>query len=231
MVKENILKIRQRIASVCSKINRDPDSITIVAASKGRDPQQIKEAIEAGIIDIGENRIQEALEKYKATGAARYAQRIKWHMIGHLQTNKVKEALNLFSLIQSVDSLRLAREIDKHAVRVNKIQDILVEVNISGEPTKFGLKPDAATGVIKEMAGLKNINIKGLMTIAPLVDNPEKARPYFRHLRELRDELNARLMTHDALRILSMGMSDDFEAAIEEGSNMIRLGRVIFADA
>ncbi len=218
MVKENILKLRERIA----------DSITIVAVSKGRTLEQIKEAVEAGITDIGENKVQEALEKYNAIRTTPYAQRIKWHMVGHLQTNKVKEAVNIFNLIQSADSLHLAQEIDKWAARINKIQNILVEVNVCGESSKFGLKPDAAIGVIEEIARLKNININGLMTIAPVVDNPEKTRPYFRLLRELRDKINSLLSTGHQLSTLSMGMTDDFEAAIEEGATMVRLGRAIF---
>jgi len=146
-------------------------------------------------------------------------------LVGHLQTNKVKDAVRIFDLIQSVDSLRLAAEIDKQAAKINKIQDILIEIKTSPEATKFGLKPNAAIEVIKEIAQLKNINMKGLMTIAPLVDEPEKTRPYFRQLRELRDYLRA--MNYE-LGILSMGMTDDFEVAIEEGSNMVRIGRAIF---
>lgn len=218
MVKKNILKLKGSIAN----------SITIVAVSKGRPLEQIKEAVEAGITDIGENKVQEALEKYNAIRTTQYAQRIKWHLVGHLQTNKVKDAVRIFDLIQSVDSLHLAQEIDKQAARINKIQDILVEVNVSGESTKFGLKPDAAIEVIKEIARLKNIKIKGLMTIAPMVDNPQITRPYFRELRELRDKINhLRFTTYD-LQLLSMGMSDDFQVAIEEGATMVRLGRAIF---
>lgn len=244
MISDNIIKIKQRIFSACLRVNRSPDEISIVAVSKGRTVEQIKETVEAGLTNIGENRVQEAINKYNELYAKRYTlNAIKWHMVGHLQTNKAKEAVNLFDLIQSVDSLYLAKEIDKQAARINKIQDILVEVNISGEPSKFGLKPDAAIEVIKEITQLNNINIKGLMTIAPMVDNSEKTRPYFRKLRELKDQINA-LSTIPAknlggsvkycggdygLSTLSMGMTDDFEVAIEEGSNMVRLGRAIFA--
>ena len=205
MIKESILRINAQILRVCSKINRKPEEISIVTVSKGRSPQEIKEVILAGITDIGENRVQEALLKYQELSAIpclpagrsspilagrQELSVVKWHMVGHLQTNKVKEAVKIFDLIQSVDSLHLAAEIDKQAAKINKIQDILIEIKTSTEATKLGLKPDEAIEVIKEIVRLKNINIKGLMTIAPLAGDPEKARPYFRMLRELRDKLS-----------------------------------------
>ena len=153
---------------------------------------------------------------------------IRWHMVGHLQTNKVKDAVKIFDLIHSVDSAHLAAEIDKQALKINKIQDILIEIKTSPEVTKSGIKPDEAIEVIKEIDKFKNINIKGLMTIAPLADDPQKARPYFRMLRELMDKINALHVTPNRLHVLSMGMTDDFEIAIEEGSTMVRLGRAIF---
>ena len=225
MIKENVSRIRQRILQVCSKINQDFGKITIIAVSKGRVPEQIREAVDAGINDIGENRVQEALLKYKQLSVIRYPlSAIRWHMVGHLQTNKVKDAVRIFDLIQSVDSVRLAEEIDKQADKINKIQDILIEIKTSPEGSKFGLKADEAIKVITALTKFKNINIKGLMTIAPVVDNPEKTRPYFRLLRELRDKI----VLSCQLSALSMGMTDDFEVAIEEGSNMVRLGRAIF---
>jgi hypothetical protein len=227
MIKENVPTIRGRIALVCSKINRDFNSITVVAVAKGRTSEQIKEAIETGITDIGENRVQEAFTKYYRLPITDYRlPKIKWHMVGHLQTNKVKDAVKIFDLIHSIDSVRLAKEIDKEAARINKIQDILIEVKTSPEATKLGLKPNEAIEVIKEISEFKNIKIKGLMTIASLVDNPEKTRPYFIKLRETRDRINE--LTNYELRILSMGMTDDFEVAIEEGSTMVRIGRAIF---
>jgi pyridoxal phosphate enzyme (YggS family) len=235
MIEDNILKIRQRTAQACAEAGRDPGHITIIAVSKGRGVDEIRQVAAAGISDIGENKVQEALLKYNELAANQGTcepanlRTIRWHMVGHLQTNKVKDALKLFSLIHSVDSLHLAREIDKQACRVNKIQDILIEVKTSEEATKFGFKPEETIGVIKELTQLKNINITGLMTIAPLVDNPQKARIYFRMLRELKDKINELRVTDYELRILSMGMSDDFEVAIEEGSNLVRLGRAIFA--
>lgn len=219
MIKENILNIKQSL----------PESISIVAVTKGRQVEEIKKAIAAGITDIGENRVQEALIKYRQITSQRAnEQRIAWHLVGHLQTNKAKDAVSIFDLIQSVEGLRLAEEIDRQAFRIKKVQDILIQVNTSGEKTKFGLKVDETIGVIKEALKFKNINIKGLMTIAPMVDNPEKTRPYFRLLRELRDKINNLQLTTYNLQLLSMGMTDDFRIAVEEGSNMVRLGRAIF---
>jgi hypothetical protein len=230
MIKENVFKIKERILSICSKTNRNPDTITIVAVSKDRTPEQIKEVIETGITDIGENKIQEAILKYNnLTPNTQYPIPIKWHMVGHLQTNKVKEAIRIFDLIHSVDSIHLAAEINKQAARINKIQDILIQVNTSSKGIKFGLKPDETIEVIKEIAKLKNLNIKGLMTIASIVDDPEKTRPYFRMLRELRDEIGKFGIWKLGFGILSMGMTDDFEVAIEEDANMLRLGRAIFS--
>jgi len=229
MIRENVSRIRQRILKVCSKINQDAEKITIISVSKGRTIEQMKDVVEAGITDIGENRVQEAIFKYNnLTPNTQHLTPIKWHMVGHLQTNKVKDAVRIFDLIQSVDSVRFAKEIDKQAGKINKIQDIFVEIKTSPEESKFGLKPDEAIKVIKDIVRLKNINIKGLMTIVPVVDDPEKARPYFRMLREFEDKINELRVTSYKLGVLSMGMTDDFEIAIEEGSNMVRLGRAIF---
>ncbi|MBU0709744.1 MAG: YggS family pyridoxal phosphate-dependent enzyme [Candidatus Omnitrophica bacterium] len=228
MLKANLCGIRERIASVCSKINREPESITIVAVCKNRTVEEIREAIAVGITDIGENKVQEAIAKYnKLSAVSCQLSASKWHMVGHLQSNKVKQAVKIFDLIHSVDSLKLAEGINRQAESFAKVQDILLEVNTSGEASKYGLRPQETIGVIKGLAGFKNLNIKGLMTIAPIVDNPEDARPYFKSLRELRDKINnLRLITYDLQ--LSMGMSDDFEAAIEEGADIVRLGRAIF---
>lgn len=221
MVKDNIAKIKARIIAACSKVNRDPSDIKIVAVSKGRAIGDIKEAISFGLADIGENRIQEALEKYNELQKESSGLAIRWHMIGHLQTNKVKDAVEVFDLIHSVDSLTLAQEIDKRAARINKIQNILIEIKTSPEAAKFGIDPDKALEIIKNILELKNVDIKGLMTIAPAVNHPEEARPYFKKLRQIRDSINPSYS-------LSMGMTDDFEIAIEEGAEIIRIGRGIF---
>ncbi len=229
MIKDNILKVKGRIDATCSRINRGPGDIAIVAVTKGRTLDNIKEVLPAGITDIGENKVQEALLKYSGLTPSTYnLTPIKWHMVGHLQTNKVKDAVRIFDLIQSVDSLRLAQAIDKEAARIGKVQEILIEVKTSSEATKFGVKPEEVRELLEEAEKLKNIRVSGLMTIAPLVGNPEQARPYFRRLKELFDDFNTRYTTHGALRELSMGMSDDFEVAVEEGANMLRLGRAIF---
>lgn len=224
MIRDNILKIRERISLACSKVNRGPGSITIVAVSKGRNAREIRQAIEAGITDIGENKVREALVKYNDLREEVSGKQVKWHMVGHLQTNKVRDAVRIFDLIQSVDSLRLAQEIDRQAAKISKAQDVLVEIKTSFEESKSGIRPQDAAQAISEIGRLKNVNVKGLMTIAPLLNNPGKARPYFRALRELKDSISG-------LQILSMGMTDDFEIAIEEGSNMVRLGRAIFEDS
>lgn len=231
MFRDNLLKVKERIACVCAKFNRDPSQVAIVGVSKGRTVDDIRQAIAEGITEIGENKVQEARLKYNELSNIGYRLPvIKWHMVGHLQANKVKEAVKIFDLIQSVDSLHLAVEIDKQASRINKIQDVLIEVKTSPEAAKFGLNPEEAIEVIKEIPKRKNINLKGLMTIAPAVDNPNKARPYFKILRELLNKINELPVAGYQLRILSMGMSDDFEVALEEGSNMVRLGRAIFSE-
>ena len=241
MIKQDLASVQARIASACAKAGRAPEEITVVAVSKGKTVSQIKEVIAGGITDIGENRVQEALIKHNELITHNSELRaIKWHMVGHLQTNKVQDAVQLFDLIHSVDSLRLAEQINKESEKIHKSQDGLLEVNISGEPSKFGIKPEETIGVIKEIAKFKNLNIKGLMGIAPIVDEPEKTRPYFRILRDLLAKIypvqnySATGKEKEVLNgageplILSMGMSDDFEIAIEEGSNMLRLGRIVF---
>lgn len=223
MIADNIRGVRERIAKACVRCGRDPAKITLVAISKNRSVEEIGEAIRAGITDIGENKIQEARLK----AGNRDLKALRWHMVGHLQSNKVKDAVRMFDLIHSVDCFELAQEIDKQAARINKVQDILIQVNTSGEESKFGLRPAALNETVLVIKALKNVRINGLMTIAPLVDDPEKARLYFRRLKELGDKvINLRLTTYD-LR-LSMGMSDDFEVAIEEGADIVRIGRAIY---
>lgn len=232
MIRDNIGKIRERVRAACAKANRDPAEVTIVAISKGRTVEQVKEAVEAGITDIGENRVQEASLKLRGL-----TPQVKKHMVGHLQTNKAKDAVGVFDLIQSVDSVRLAEEIDKQAAKIDKIQDILVEIKVSHEETKTGLTVRAGIDAIIGMIKLPNIRIKGLMTIAPLMSSAEEAKPFFRELINFRNKLNEFGLTQpdgkklsEDLKTISMGMSDDFEAAIAEGSTMIRIGRAIFEE-
>jgi len=181
----------------------------------------MEEALAAGATVFGENRVQDALKKYEIIG-----DKVKWNLIGHLQTNKAKDAVKMFSLIHSVDSLHLAEEIDKQAAKINKTQDILIQVSTSGEESKFGIRPEEVDDLLKKLLAYRHISIKGFMTIAPEVDDPEAVRPYFRALRELRDRVNQSFNTQ--YRVLSMGMTNDFEIAIEEGSTMVRVGRAIF---
>lgn len=215
MIKENIEKVRQRIFEICAKVKTDPSKITILCVTKGRSIGQILEVVSLGIDYLGENRVQEAAEKYK------FVPQAHWQMVGHLQSNKVREALKIFDLIHSVDTVSLAQEINKQALKINKIQDILLEVKISPEVRKFGFKPEVLVEVHDEIMKFENVKIKGLMTIAPWVDNTNETRQYFSKLRQLRDQLNPAWL-------LSMGMSSDFEVAIEEGADIIRLGRKIF---
>jgi pyridoxal phosphate enzyme (YggS family) len=230
MIRDNIGKIRERLAGACAKVKRDAGSVTIVAVSKGRTVGQVKEAVAAGIADIGENRVQEASLKFRSL-----APQTKKHMVGHLQTNKAKDAVGIFDLIQSVDSVRLAQEIDKQAYKINKVQDILVEIKVSHEDSKSGLTARAGIDAVIEMIKLPNIRIRGLMTIAPLMSRAEDSRPFFRELINFRDKVNEFGLTQpdgkklsEDLKIISMGMSEDFQVAIEEGSTMIRIGRAIF---
>lgn len=229
-VKENIFSLRQDIKVLCQKISKNPAEITVLAVTKRVDIELIKEAIAEGIVDIAENKVQEAVKKYFLMRNTECGMRnIKWHMIGHLQSNKVKDAVKIFDLIHSVDSLRLAEEINKQSEEINKIQDVLIEVNVSGEKTKFGLKPEELIDVINKAKGLKNINIKGLMTMAPFSDNPEKSRPYFKMLRELKEKIVIKFgIGNWELVILSMGMSQDYQVAIGEGATMVRIGSAIF---
>ncbi|MFA5362201.1 MAG: YggS family pyridoxal phosphate-dependent enzyme [Candidatus Omnitrophota bacterium] len=232
MITDNIRAIRERISSRCSRLGKDPDTVAVIAVSKERSVEDIQGALEAGIRDIGENRVQEALVKQKKLFSLHLEpcilRAIRWHMVGHLQTNKVKQAVSIFDLIHSIDSVKLSAEIDKEAAKAGKIQDILIQVNTSFEETKSGIRPDELIPMVLEVSRFKNVGLKGLMTIAPMTDDPEKVRLYFRKLKQLLDEVNAVRGIQYALRVLSMGMSDDFEVAVDEGATMVRIGRGIF---
>jgi pyridoxal phosphate enzyme (YggS family) len=222
-VSSNISLIRQRIEAASARSGRDPRSVRLMAVSKTIAPERIREALEAGVILLGENYVQEAREKIPAIGHA-----AEWHMIGHLQTNKVKYVVNLFDWIHSVDRLELARELDKRAGNNNRRLNVLIEVNVSGEESKNGMEPDAALELARQVSLFPNISVRGLMTMPPYSDNPENSRPYFQALRKLRDEISAAAIPNIRMDELSMGMTDDFEVAIEEGTTIIRVGRAIF---
>ena len=224
MIEENITRIKEKVNKICNKAGRNPEEITIVAVSKGRTAREIEQAVSSGIANIGENRVQEAIEKYKQLSDLTNSKKIRWHMIGHLQGNKAKDAVKIFDLVHSVDTLKIAEEISRQAEQINKTQDILLEINVSGETSKFGFKAEETIQAVKEISKLNNLNIRGLMTIAP-EGNSEEARHCFKTLRELMEKAREK---NQQLEILSMGMTDDLEIAIEEGSTMIRLGRAIF---
>ena len=218
----NTKDISHRMKLAAERAGRKEESVKLVAVTKTVDVSRIKEAIESGIKIIGENRVQEAREKFEKIG-----REVEWHLIGHLQTNKVKYIFDIFSLIHSVDSLPLSEEIQRRGESKGLKTDILIEVNLSGEKTKFGVLPEKAIGLIKDISRFKNINIKGLMTIPPFSESPEDSRKYFKMLRMLRNDVQKEGME---MKELSMGMSNDFEVAIEEGSTMVRIGTAIFGE-
>ena len=218
--------MRERIRKACESCSRDADSVQLVAVSKTIPAETVREAIEAGVTILGENYVQEAREKFNAL--VQYP--VSWHFIGHLQSNKAKYAVRLFDLIHSVDSLKLARELDKQAKKVDKIQPILIQVNISGEDTKSGISADETPGLISEISRLENISIRGLMTMPPYFYQPEKVKPFFTALRELRDQIKQQSLPNVSLEELSMGMTGDFEVAIEEGATLVRIGTAIFGE-
>lgn len=223
MIYENLMHVRQRIEDAAKRIGKSGDEIVLVCVTKEVGIPQIEQAIKAGVTDIGENYTQDAVKKFNAIG-----KKVKWHFIGHLQTNKVKDAVRIFDLIHSVDSLKLAQKISKQASKLRIVKDILIEVKTSAEATKYGVLPEGASNLIEEISTLPDLQVMGLMTMAPIVDAPEKARPYFRRTRELSQAIAARRVENVRMQWLSMGMTQDFEVAIEEGANMVRIGRAIF---
>ena len=222
-IEANILNIRQRIAAAAARAGRDPSGIRLMAVRKTVEPERIRSALDAGITLLGENYVQEAREKISAVGRS-----AEWHMIGHLQTNKAKYVVHLFDWIHSVDRLDLARELDKRAGGHNRLLNVLIEVNVSGEASKNGAQPSGVPELVRQISTLPNLAVRGLMTMPPYSDNPENSRPYFQALRRLRDEINAAAVPNVRMDELSMGMTDDFEVAIEEGATIIRVGRAIF---
>lgn len=214
-------RLEERIGEALSKIGRKREEITLVAVTKGRDVEEIRNVIDLGIRDIGENRVQEAKFKYQKLRDLP----IVWHLVGHLQTNKVKLALEIFDYIHSLDSLKLAHAIERRAEKMDKTVKVFLQVNISAEATKFGISPQQAFSLVSELLNLNHLKLIGLMTIAPLVSDAEEVRPYFKQLRILRDELSAKF---GLPLFLSMGMTQDFEIALEEGADFLRIGRAIF---
>ena len=223
-MKENLDRIKKRIADAAIGCGRNPETIRLVAVSKTVDAAKVAEAIDAGALILGENYIQEARDKFNAL----YDRAVQWHFIGHLQSNKAKYAVRMFDLIHSVESLKLAKALDKEARKNVKVQDILIQVNISREETKSGIAETGAVELIAQIGDLENIRVKGLMTMPPFFDAPEQARPFFRQLARLRDRIVERNIPGVSMDELSMGMTGDFEVAIEEGATLVRIGTAIF---
>ncbi len=222
-IRNNIETIRKRMAAAAARAGRDPSDITLIAVSKLHPAEAVDAAASCGITDFAENKVQELCGKQPLVKAD-----VRWHLIGHLQTNKVKQVIDKVCMIHSVDSLHLAEEIDKRAAQAGKVMDILLQVNAAGEESKFGLSTDAARQLAKDVLKLKNVRIRGLMEIAPFAEDPEDVRIWFRQVRELYEELKASDLPW--MDTLSMGMSHDFETAIEEGATCVRVGTAIFGE-
>ncbi|MBI5182868.1 MAG: YggS family pyridoxal phosphate-dependent enzyme [Nitrospinae bacterium] len=224
-IAENLERIRDRIRSATERIGRDTQEVKLVAVTKSVEPSRIKEAISYGVKICGENRVQEAKEKIEEIGHS-----VSWHLVGHLQGNKVKYIFDLFDLIHSVDTLPLAREISKSAQKRGRTIDILIQINLSGEGSKHGVKGEKTLDLIKEISLLQNISIRGLMTIPPLSEDPEDSRIYYRELMDKKREIEREVIEGVVMKEISMGMSSDFEVAIEEGATLVRVGTAIFGE-
>jgi pyridoxal phosphate enzyme (YggS family) len=224
-IAENLKRVQERIGEAAARAGGPAGAVTLVAVSKSQPVEAIQAAVAAGVEILGENRVQEAQAKVGAVGGA-----VAWHLVGHLQRNKVKAALGLFDMIQAVDSLRLAQEIGKRATQAGREARILLQVNTSGVESQFGVDPDAALDLAGEVAGVEGVGVEGLMTIGAFLPDPEDVRPCFVRLRELRDRIAAAGLPGVSMAHLSMGMTGDFEVAIEEGATMVRIGTAIFGE-
>ena len=225
MLKENLEIVEANVKKACENAKRDRSEVTLIAVSKTKPVEMLEEIYDAGARDFGENKVQEMCDKIEVL-----PKDIKWHMIGHLQTNKVKYIVDKVALIHSVDSLHLANEIQKQAVKKDVIVPILIEVNIAEEESKFGIHKEETIQLVKEIAKLDHLQIKGLMTIAPYVEDPEENRLYFREIKQLSVDIDNQNIDNVSMNILSMGMTGDYMVAIEEGSTMVRVGTGIFGE-
>ena len=225
MITENLEQVRKNIEEACRAVNRDPGEVTLISVSKTKPVSMLQEAYDAGSRDFGENKVQEIMDKYPQLPSD-----IRWHMIGHLQRNKVKYIIGKVDLIHSVDSLRLAEEISKEAVKKETEENILIEVNVAGEESKFGVSVADTEELVRQIAVLPGIHIQGLMTIAPYVENPEQNRPVFRALKKLAVDIKMKNIDNVHMDVLSMGMTGDYEVAVEEGATMVRVGTGIFGE-
>jgi pyridoxal phosphate enzyme (YggS family) len=224
MIHANVDTIRQRMADACQRVGRAPGEVTLVAVSKTFSAEAIREAVRAGVTDLGENYVQELLAKREQLAS----EHIRWHFVGRLQSNKVRHLAPWICLIHAVDNAGAAQEIDRRAARAGRVIDFLVEVNTTGEETKFGISPDATVSFVRSLTDLMHVRVAGLMTIGPFLPDPEGSRPMFRTLRRLRDQVRDLGQANVTMEHLSMGMTGDFEVAIEEGATLIRIGTAIF---
>ena len=225
MINENISKVRENIVKACEKAGRNPEEVTLIAVSKTKPVSAIEEALLSGTLDYGENKVQELCDKYDVL-----PKNIRWHMIGHLQRNKVKYLVGKTYLVHSVDSLRLAEQIEKEFAKHNQVCDILVEVNIAQEESKFGIKAKETEELIRKIAKFEHVRIKGLMTIAPYTEDPESNRDYFREIKKLSVDIRDKNIDNVSMDVLSMGMTGDYMVAVEEGATMVRVGTGIFGE-
>lgn len=225
MLKENLANVREKINIACKKVGRNPDEVTLVAVSKMKPLEDIETLLETGQMEYGENYVQELCDKYE-----KISRPVHWHMIGHLQTNKVKYIIDKTVLIHSVDSVHLAKQIEKEAAKRNLTAQILIQVNIAEEETKFGLDTENLLAIITEISKFPHVHIRGLMTSAPYVADPEENRCYFKKLHELFVDIGRKNIDNVSMDILSMGMTNDYEVAIEEGATMVRVGTGIFGE-
>ena len=223
MIAENLKYVNERIQKSCLKAGRDEKEVTLIAVSKTKPVPDLMEAYQEGCREFGENKVQELVDKYEVM-----PKDIHWHMIGHMQRNKVKYIIDKVDLIHSVDSVRLAETIDKEAEKHNVTANILIEVNVAKEESKFGLMPEEVPALVEQISKFSHIRVKGLMTIAPFVENPEDNRPVFAHLRKLSVDIAKKNIDNITMSILSMGMKNDYQVAIEEGATMVRVGTGIF---
>ncbi len=231
---DNLQRVRCNIAAAAERVRRDPDEIQLVVVTKAAEIEDVKTLIDLGVVDLGENRAKQLIERAEAVASwlgrrrKQMPDRVRWHMIGHLQRNKVKGVLPVAAMIHSVDTLRLAEEIDRRAEQAGMVADILLEVNCSAEPQKFGVPVGAAAHMVDQISTMKDLRMAGLMTMAPLAADPEKARPTFVRLRELFEDMQAEKIGGKDFEHLSMGMSQDYEVAVEEGATILRIGTALF---
>ena len=223
LVKENYKYIKQQVEETARNCGRDPEEITLISVSKTKPLENIEELITIGVEDFGENKVQELCDKYENVSTP-----VKFHLIGHLQTNKVKYIVDKACLIHSVDSIKLAQTIQKEAAKKGVIAQILIEVNVAEEDSKFGLHTEEVLPFVEEIASYPNVHVNGLMTIAPFVENPEENREYFRTLKQLSLDIASKNIDNIDMNVLSMGMTNDYKVAIEEGATMVRVGTAIF---